>query len=402
MEKILHVGRKTIPQPIFNFFQPFYHYLMAIVSALIYGFPSRKIKIVGVTGTKGKSTTTEIINAILEEAGYRTAVSNTIRYKINKESFDNKFKMSMPGRFFVQRLIRKAVAEKCDYLVLEMTSQGVLQYRHKFIELDALVFTNLSPEHIEAHGSYEKYRDAKLEIARQLSRSSKRPRIIVANIDDKESEKFLAVEADIKKIFSLKDEVPSSPLPGEFNRYNVLAATTLCRALGIGEGIIKNSVENFKEVKGRVEKINEGQNFTIIVDYAHTADSMEKLYKTFENSRKICVFGATGGGRDKWKRSEMGKIADTYCEEIILTDDDSYDENPLEIAKNIAEGIKNKTPKIIIDRREAIKEALKLARENDTVLITGKGSDAFLMGRDGSKIPWNDAEITREELRKNI
>lgn len=376
-----------------------YHYLWALGSSIFYGFPSKKIKVIGVTGTKGKSTTVEIINAILEEAGFKTALSNTIRYKIDKESTPNIFKMSMPGRFFIQKLIRKAVVANCDYLVLEMTSQGVLQHRHRFIELDALVFTNLSPEHIESHGSYEKYRDAKLEIAEALSKSSKRPRIIVANADDVESEKFLNFPVEIKKSFSLKDYNLKTPLPGEFNKYNALGAATLARALGMDEKIIDRAVENFKEVKGRVEKIEAGQNFTVIVDYAHTADSMEKLFQTFPNQRKICVFGATGGGRDKWKRKEMGKIADQYCDEIILTDDDSYDENPLDIANEIKEGITNNIPKIIVDRKEAIKEGLKLAEPNDVVLIVGKGTDAFLMGPNGKKTPWSDASITRDLLR---
>jgi UDP-N-acetylmuramoyl-L-alanyl-D-glutamate--2,6-diaminopimelate ligase len=367
-----------------------YHYFWAILSVLFFGFPSKQIKVIGVTGTKGKSTTTEIISAILEEAGYKTAVSNTIRNK-----------MSMPGRSFVQRFIRKAVNTECDFVILEMTSQGVLQYRHKFIDLNALVFTNLSPEHIEAHGSYEKYRDAKLELGKLLGKSSKRPRILVVNGDDRESENFLKFETDIKKTFDLRDALPS-PLPGEFNQYNVAGAVTLCRALGISEEIIRKSVANFKEVKGRVEYVNEGQNFKVIVDYAHTADSMEKLYRTFPNQRKICIFGATGGGRDKWKRPEMGKVADQYCDEIILTDDDSYDENPLDIANEIKTGIRNKKSKIIVDRKEAIREGLKLAKENDLVLITGKGTDAFLRGPNGKKTSWNDAEITREELRKII
>ncbi len=164
IDTTLNTIRKLIPKKIFSFFQPHYHYLMALSSAVFYLFPSKKIKVIGVTGTKGKSTTTEVINAILEEAGYKTALSNTIRYKIADISTPNKFKMSMPGRFFMQGLISRAVKNKCDYLVLEMTSQGVLLYRHKFIELNALVFTNLSPEHIESHGSYENYRDAKLEI----------------------------------------------------------------------------------------------------------------------------------------------------------------------------------------------------------------------------------------------
>lgn len=401
MEKTLNIIKNIIPRSVFSFFQPIYHYKMALLSATFYRFPSKKIKIIGVTGTKGKSTTTEIINAVLERAGFKTAVSNTIRYKVADISTPNKYKMSMPGRFFIQGLIKKAVDAKCDYLVLEMTSQGVLNYRHKFIELDALVFTNLSPEHIESHGSYENYRDSKLEIARALSKSNKRPRTIVVNADDVESEKFLSAASNVenKVKFNIKKHI-ETPLLGDFNKYNASAAFELCKTLGIDEKIIREAIANFKEVLGRVQFIDVGQNFKVVVDYAHTTDSLEKLYNAFPNTRKICVLGGTGGGRDTWKRSEMGKIADTYCDEIILTDEDPYDESPEQIIKDVAEGIKSKTPKIIMDRRLAISEALKNAKLGDTVLISGKGTDPYIMIEKGNKIPWSDAEVAREELSK--
>lgn len=400
LDQILSKIRSQIPSKVFSFFQPAYHYFFSITGAILYRFPSRQIKIIAVTGTKGKSSTTEIANAILEEAGYKTALSNTIRFKIADNSEDNMYKMSMPGRFFVQRFIRKAVKAKCDYIVLEMTSQGTMQYRHKFLDLNALVFTNLSPEHIESHGSYENYVQAKLEIAKELSRSAKRPRIMVVNGDDKENLKFLAFDSEVKKSFTIKDKIPETQLIGEFNKYNVLAAVTLARCLSINEEIIKKAVANFKGIPGRVQFIDCGQDFQVVVDYAHTADSMEKLYKAFDKNRKICVFGATGGGRDKWKREEMGKIADTYCDEIILTDDDSYDEDTSKILEDVARGIKNKVPSIIVDRRQAITEAMKKTQSGDIVLITGKGTDPYLMGPNGTKTPWSDAKIAKEILEK--
>jgi UDP-N-acetylmuramoyl-L-alanyl-D-glutamate--2,6-diaminopimelate ligase len=401
LDSTLSKIRSHIPRSVFSFFQPAYHFGMSLSSAIYYRFPSRKIKIIGVTGTKGKSTTTEIINAVLEKAGFKTAVSNTIRYKVADISTPNKYKMSMPGRFFVQGLIKRAVDAKCDYLVLEMTSQGVLNYRHKFIELDVLVFTNLSPEHIESHGSYENYRDSKLEIAKALSKSNKRPRTIVVNADDAESKKFLAAADNIenKVKFTLKKDI-ETPLLGDFNKYNTSAAFELCKTLGIDEKIIREAISNFKEVPGRVQFIEAGQDFKVVVDYAHTTDSLEKLYNSFSNTRKICVLGGTGGGRDTWKRSEMGKVADTYCDEIILTNEDPYDESPEQIISDVAKGIKNKTPKIIMDRRLAISEALKSAKSGDTVLISGKGTDPYIMIENGNKIPWSDAEVAKEELQK--
>jgi UDP-N-acetylmuramoyl-L-alanyl-D-glutamate--2,6-diaminopimelate ligase len=427
MENILRSAEKLIPKRLYSLFQPIYHWKMALIGAIIYGFPSKKIKVIGVTGTKGKSSTVEILSAILEQAGYKTALSNTIRFKIGDESERNMHKMSMPGRLFMQGFIRKAVRAKCDYVILEITSQGAFFYRDRFIDLDALVFTNLSPEHIEAHGSYENYINEKVGIAKRLRVSKKKNKILVVNGDDKESQRFVDATS-IGKInskpedkvtsvtykirdaspyiinkegfdFTYNGNVTHSPLSGLFNLHNVLAAITTARSLGVSDSHIIRAIEKFSDIPGRVEKINMGQDFEVVIDYAHTTDSLEKLYQTFPAARKICVLGSTGGGRDTWKRSEMGKVADQYCDEIILTDDDSYDESPQKIVEEIAKGVTKHTPLLITDRRLAIREALKSAKTGDVVLITGKGTDPFLMGPNGMKTPWNDAEIAREELQ---
>ena len=179
LETILRIGRKLIPRKLFSLAQPLYHYLLTLTGALIYRFPSRKIHIVGVTGTKGKSTTLELVNGILESAGMKTALLGTIRFKIGSESKPNMRKMTIPGRFFVQKFLRQAIKAKCDYVILEVTSQAAVQYRHKFIPFNALIFTNLAPEHIESHGSYENYLQAKLSIAEAVGKSKKPNRVIV-------------------------------------------------------------------------------------------------------------------------------------------------------------------------------------------------------------------------------
>jgi len=401
LENTLNKIRPLIPRKVFGYFQPSYHFLLSLAGAIIYRFPSKKIKVVGVTGTKGKSTTTEIINAILEEAGYKTTVSNTIRYKIGNVSIPNKFKMSMPGRFFVQKLIRQAVDMKCDYIVLEMTSQGTLQYRHKFIELDGFVFTNLSPEHIESHGTYENYRDAKIEIAKQLSKSNKRPRVLIVNGDDKEASKFLALPADVKISYGIQNSI-DTPLLGEFNRYNVAAAFEYAKAIGIDEKIIRKAISNFKDVPGRVQFVEEGQDYNVVVDYAHTPDSLEKFYTIFKDQKNICILGGTGGGRDNWKRKEMGRIADKFCSHIILSNEDPYDENPDQIVRDVASGIVKNHPEIIMDRRLAIAKAISLTKTGDNILITGKGTDPFIMGPNGTKTVWSDAEVAKEEIKKTL
>ncbi len=416
MEKILEIGRKIIPTKIFHMAQPVYHYLLAFAGAVYYGFPSRKIFVVAVTGTKGKTTVTEIINKILEETGEKTALLNTIHFKVGDKYTRNLFKMTMPGRFFIQRFLRSAIKANCKYAILEMTSEGAKQFRHKFISFDTLIFTNIAPEHIEAHGSFENYLNAKLKIAKTLESSLKKNRTMIVNIDDKYAPKFLDIKVDKKLAFSLADAKPytatekdtiltidgkkiKTKLVGEFNIYNILAGITFAKHRNINFDIIKNALEEFGGVAGRVERIEGGQNFTVIVDYAHTKESLEELYKAFGKSDKICVLGNTGGGRDKWKRPDMGKVADTYCKHIILTNEDPYDENPMQIIEDVAQGITKQSPKIIIERRDAIRKALTLAKENDIVLITGKGTDPYIMEANNKKTLWDDRDVVKEELK---
>jgi len=417
MEKIFRLIKKLIPKRLFSALQPSYHYSLAFLGAVRYGFPSRKITVIGVTGTKGKSSVTEFLNSILESGGKKTAMVNGIRFKIGEKSRPNLFKMTMPGRMFIQKKLREAVNAKCEYFILEITSEGAKQFRNKFIDLDGLIFTNLSPEHIESHGSYEKYRDAKLSIAHALENSPKKNRFIVANSDDKEGVRFLNISVENKLPFSLKDAAPynaiaegisftfqgehiASRLPGTFNVYNALAASVCAKHLGIVTKNIRAGVESLKSIRGRMEKVDQGQPFGVYIDYAHTADSLEQAYQSLEGRRLICVLGSTGGGRDKWKRPLMGEMADKYCSEIILTNEDPYDENPNNIINDVKNGIKNHTPKIILDRRTAIRTALRSANKGDAVIITGKGSDPYIMGPNGQKTPWDDARIAREELKK--
>jgi len=469
---MLSLLKKIIPKSVFKFFQPAYHYILSLLGTIIYGFPYKKLIIIGITGTKGKTTTAELVNAILEAAGYKTALQSTLRFKIGDKEKRNLYKMSMPGRFFMQKFLRDAVNAGCTHAVLEMTSEGAKQFRHKFIYPDALIFTNLAPEHIESHGSYENYLKAKLSIAKELESQKKssmkkvwpskarRPEdflkrsffsgpVIIANTDDKEGEKFLALNIKNKVPYSLNDAIGiksnekcssfqvgkmiiHSKLPGIFNVSNMLGAIAYAKFVGIKEDAIKKGLENINFVRGRMEKINEGQNFDVVVDYAHTPDSLRAVYETYaprltqttprenassqkENKYKlICVLGNTGGGRDTWKRPEMGKIADEYCDQIILTNEDPYDEDPVKIIEEVKAGIKNKLPEIIMDRRAAINKAIRKAhtlrlaslaqgtgnKSAIAVLITGKGTDPYIMEANSKKTPWDDATVAREELKK--
>ncbi len=205
MEKILRLGRNIIPEKVFKFFQPVYHWLLAFLAAVIYRFPSRKIFVVGVTGTKGKTSTIEIISAILEEAGYKTAPTSSSRFKITQESWKNEYKMTMPGRFFILKFLRRAVKEKCRYAILELTSEGAVQHRHKFIKLNALIFTNLAPEHIESHGSFENYLEAKLKYFKALEKSGGKRRMIIINKDDPNTSYFLNFNIPEKIKYGIND-----------------------------------------------------------------------------------------------------------------------------------------------------------------------------------------------------
>lgn len=419
MEKLLRATEKLIPKKVYTFFQPAYHLLLAATGTIIYRMPSRHIYVIGITGTKGKSSTTEFVNAALEGAGKKTAILSTIRFKIADKARPNKFKMTMPGRFFTQKFLRDAVDAGCQYAIIEMTSEGARFFRHTGIEMDALIFTNLSPEHIESHGSFKKYKQAKLRLVNHLAKSNKPIRLSIANIDNDHAHSFLISPVEKNIGYSLKhvhilSETPNEsvieyagekitiPLPGKFNISNALAALTLTSELGIPVSESKKGIETLSLIRGRVEKINCGQNFTVIVDYAHTDDSLRKLYETFPSSRKIAVLGSTGGGRDEWKRPVLGKIADEYCQEIIITNEDPYDEEPQKIIDEVASGVTSHTPLLILNRREAIARALSIAHEGDTILITGKGTDPYIMGPNGTKEVWDDAEVVREELNKLV
>lgn len=397
LEEVLRRIKKLIPPKLFNALAPIYHYKLALLAALIYRFPAKRIRVIAVTGTKGKSSTTELISSIFEAAGHKTALLNTIRFKIGEDSTPNRRKMTVPGRFFLQKMLRRAVDAHCDTVVIELSSEAAKQFRHKFVYLDALVFLNLAPEHIESHGSYEKYRAAKVSFVRNLKQNGK----LIVNGEDRESPFFLNATNKEKFKFTLLDAAGfKTNLIGEFNQKNIAAAVVCARAFGVSEEKIKLGIAKVSEIKGRVEFVRAGQNFDVVVDYAHTKESLAELYKAFEKQRKICVLGNTGGGRDKWKRPEMAGVADNFCDIAILTNEDPYDEDPMQIINEMLPGFTKHKPKIILDRREAIRTAISEAKTGDAVLITGKGTDPYIMEANGKKTPWSDSEAAREELEK--
>ena len=386
--------KRLIPKPIFGALQPHYHKCLAWLAALLYNFPSRKLKVVGVTGTNGKSTVVHLITAILEEAGEKTASVSSLRFRVNGQERKNTLKMTMPGRFKLQKFLRDAVGAGCEYAVIEVTSEGIKQFRHTGIGFYMAVLTNVTPEHIESHGSFDNYRAAKAELF-------KKAKIHILNGEDPSIDYFLKIPARDRIVYTKKDLPPGIRLKllGDFNLENAVAAYHAAKLLGVDFTAIKSALEKVEGVPGRLEFVQR-EPFAVVVDYAHTPDALEKIYETL-GGNSVCVLGSAGGGRDKWKRPEMGKIAGRFCKKIILTNEDPYDENPEEILNDVERGIaqKNKLQKIL-DRREAIREAIKSAEPGDTVIITGKGAEPWLMGPNGTKIPWDDREVAREELHK--
>ncbi len=406
----------------------FYHFLWAILGAVFCGFPGRDTFVVGITGTKGKTTTLELLNAILEAAGKKTALLSSLRVKIGDRSEKNKLGNSMPGRAYIQRFLRRAVRAGCQYALIEVTSQGVVLSRHRFVNWNAGVLTNVAPEHIESHGSFEKYRKAKLDFLRYVG--EKKGKVIINKKDENAGffldalERFrpAAYSGDEDEVVRLLPKLSphgsaagvvrqESVLSG-FNRDNVAAAVAIIHDIGIGDDVIEEALQHFRGVPGRMEFVQRGP-FAVVVDYAHTPDSLKKVY-TFlratcdmrQATRLICVLGAAGGGRDKWKRPEMGKIAAEYCDEIILTNEDPYDEDPLTIINQIEEGVRvglcssqrQSTVHKLVDRREAIKKAISLAKDGDVVILTGKGSEEWIHVGKGKKIPWDERKIVEEVL----
>lgn len=435
MKKLL---KKIIPQWVFAI----YHWKLALLGALVYGWPSRRLKVIGVTGTKGKSTVVMLASKILAEGGKKVGWISSLTINDGKSETMNPFHMTMPGRFFIQKTLAQMVKNGCEYVLVEVTSEGIKQSRHRFIKWTGAAFTNLAPEHLEAHGGFANYRAAKEKL---FAAASKNPESFgVYNLDDSNAEHFLKYPIKNKLGYFLNPPHPSflkegdsslykrevgrdfeisnvklsangsefkinstqfkTNLLGEFNVYNCAAAAAIGAACGVKLETAAQALGKISSIPGRLEIINEGQNFTVVVDLAHTPDSYEKVFKLFKElkpagARIITVFGSAGGGRDKWKRPELGKIASANSDAAIVTNEDPYDESPEEICQAIAAGCQNVKPEIILDRRAAINRALSLAQTGDIVLVLGKGTEQTYV--EGSKkVYWDDRAVVREGIKK--
>lgn len=407
---------KLFPQKLKNR----YHFLQAVVACLVFGFPSKSIHVIGVTGTNGKTTTAQFITAILNHAGKKTAMASTINFQIGDRKWVNDTKFTTLSPWKLQKFLHDAVKEKCEYAVLETSSHALDQSRVWGIEYAIAVMTNVTREHLDYHKTMAEYRRAKCRLFHLAKQA-------VINLD-MEDPLYFCVDAKKKALlYSTKDQNAHIlaehidldfsgiefivndvhfhlNLPGLFNIENALASLGVAELLHIDFVSASEALESVKNVPGRMELISNTKKADIIIDYAVTPDAFEKLYASIlplkiPGTKVIHVFGACGN-RDRGKRPQMGEIASSYADIIILTNEDPFYEDPQQIIDDIEKGVTKKKGKNyfrIFDRREAIRKALSLAEIGDIVLITGKGAEVT-MAIGEKRIPWNERQIIEEEL----
>ncbi|MDH4330412.1 MAG: UDP-N-acetylmuramoyl-L-alanyl-D-glutamate--2,6-diaminopimelate ligase [Candidatus Moranbacteria bacterium] len=423
--------KKLFPQWTKNL----YHLLKAVVANLYFGFPSRRIKVIGVTGTDGKTTTVQMIAKILEEAGEKIAVASTINFKVGDDEWVNETKFTTLSAWGVQAFLNRAVKENCSVVVLETSSHSLDQFRVWGVDYDTAVVTNVTREHLDYHKTMEKYRRAK----RKLFEKSK---TLIVNLDMENPSEFLNLPAKKRYAYSTDEnklevhvinencefvlakdvflEMGGSEfvinehnfklnIPGKFNIENALAAICVAFSEDIRMDYMIRALEKIQGVPGRMEQVENDRSVDIVIDYAVTPNALKKLYELVgeikskrEGSKIISVFGSCGD-RDRGKRPIMGRIVSEMADTVIVTNEDPYTEDPQRIIDEVASGVKNKKEGEnffkIMDRREAIKKALENARAGDIVLVTGKGAEEKMMiGHE--MVDWNDKKVIQEELQK--
>jgi len=422
------VVKRIVPRSLFQAVAPWGHLAEAVVYNVAYGFPGRSLKVIGITGTNGKTTTSFLVHRMLSEADYKTGMMTTVAWAIGSEVQPQTQHMTnVPVPLLMKRL-KEMKAAGVEWLVLETTSHALVQHRTWGVPYSVAVLTNISQDHLDYHKTMERYVAAKQHLFKLAQRNKKGLQMGIANADDRYGASFAAetqnsilygVEAGEVRAEDIRLDANglrytseiggetyhiTSRLPGSFNVYNTLAAVAVGRAVGLTREQIEQGIAALAGVAGRMEPIDAGQDFVVIVDYAHTPDALENVISALKESTPgavAVVFGATGD-RDRTKRPIMGEVVARTADKIYLTDDETYTEDPEAIREAVYEGIVEAggadRTEIVPERLEAIQAAFKAAKAGDTVLLAGIGhQDYRAMG--GGRLPWDEREVARELLK---
>ena len=427
------VVKAFIPQKLFKKIEPWGHMAEAVLFNILNGFPAKDLKVMGVTGTNGKTSTCFLIHRMMVEAGYNVGLMTTVGYGVGNEIKPQIHHMTNVAVPELMQRLKWFKKQGVEWLVLETTSHALAQNRVWGIPFSLAVITNVTHEHLDYHGSFESYRDAKRKLFKLANKNKKGLRTGVINAEDPSSKLFESDitylltyglksgevrAANIKSTSTGSDFTVKSPaykdrqlkihlnLPGSFNIYNALAAVGVGLALKLEPEQIEQGIAALQSVEGRMTAIEEGQPFSVVVDYAHTPDSFEKLFKDLKpvvKGKLIVMFGSAGGQRDKAKRPVQGELAGKYADEVILTEEDDRDTPGEEILNQIAEGaekagkVRDEDLFLVLDRSKAIKFTLSRAQVGDTVLLLGKGHEKTIERANGEH-PWDEIGITRKIL----
>jgi len=441
--------KKIIPYNLFQKIEPFGHLTEAVALTVINGFPAHGLKVIGVTGTNGKTSTAFLIHRMLHEAGLKVGLMTTVAYGAGLDIKPQVAHMTTASVPVLHKRIKELKAQGIEWLVLETTSHALAQHRVWGVPYSVAVLTNMTHEHLDYHKTFERYVAAKRMMFEMTDKNRKGLRVGVINADDAQADNFASVIAhpvrygitngdlQAKNVVLSPDGVTydvaieaetyhiTCRLPGSFNVYNSLAAVGVGRALGLTKEQIETGIAALEGVEGRMTRIDEGQDFAVIVDYAHTPDSFEKIFKDLRpvvKGKLIVLFGSAGR-RDEEKRAVQGRLAGKYADEVIVTEEDDRDIDGQEIMQQIAAGAKEagkvqgQNLFLVHDRDEAITVAINRAQKGDTVLLLGKGHEKDIL-RNGPraaelrhlqqddfnqdrviKIDWDEIAVAREALR---
>ena len=397
---------------------------MAVLADTFYGHPTRNLTLVGITGTNGKTTTSHLIEKLLNDQGKKTGLIGTMYTKIGSEIAETK--NTTPDSVTLQKLFSRMAESNVDAAVMEVSSHALELGRVHRSDYDIAVFTNLTQDHLDFHGTMERYKHAKTLLFSQLGNSFDKPKFAVINRDDEAAEDFIRAtaatvitygidrDADVRAKdisitaagtrFTLSAGTETKEmklqLVGKFNIYNTLAAVAVGLCMGMELDAIIESLGEVKGVPGRFELVDEGQDFTVIVDYAHTPDSLENVLRTvneFAAGDTFVVVGC-GGDRDRTKRPIMAQIGCQFADVPVFTSDNPRSEDPADILNDMVKGVEGKDFQAIVDRREAINWAISQAKANDVIMIAGKGHETYQqIGTE--KFDFDDREIAREAIR---